>query len=275
MRISVIVPFYRDFKALELVLGGLRRQTVRDFEVVVAEDDTHPDTPAFLARFDDLDITHVFHEDRGNRKTVIQNRAVCAATGDYLVFIDGDVIPYRRFLEGHLCLAAPKRVLSGRRVNLDEATSRRLREGTLGAETIERFYPLYALKFMRDRSVRYEQGFQFRCGGLWQKLFLSRPKRAEIIGCNFSCHKADFAALNGFDEDYPLSRLGDDIDLTWRFEKAGYELRSVKKLANVLHLYHPKIPPHSAEEEKALFARKKAAGDPVCEHGLSRYCSSA
>ena len=272
MTVSVIVPFYRDFGALSLVLEGLSRQTFSDFEVIVAEDDMHPDTPAFLSRFGDLRLRHIRHEDRGNRKTVIQNKAVCAARGEYLVFIDGDVIPYSRFLEGHLCLAKPRRVLSGRRVNLDEATGRRLREGTLSAATIERYYPLFALKFMFDRSVRYEQGFQFRCGSFWQKRFLSRPKFAEIIGCNFSCFKKDFEAINGFDEDYPLSRIGDDIDLTWRFQAAGCELRSVKKLANVLHLYHPKIPMKEASHERALFRQKKERDEWICAHGMHQYC---
>ena len=272
MLVSVVIPFYRDFRALELVLEGLRRQTYTSFEVVVAEDDRHPNTPAFLRRFDGLKITHVCHEDRGNRKTVIQNEAVCAAKGDYLVFIDGDVIPYRRFLEGHLCLAAPRRVLSGRRVNLDAAMSDRLRRGTLDAARLERFYWLYALRFMLDRNVRYEQGFEFRCGSFWQKRLLSKPKAAEILGCNFSCFKADFAAINGFDEDYPLSRIGDDIDLTRRFKAAGYELRSVKKLANLFHLHHPKIPLQAAEEERRLYAEKAARGEIVCEHGLSLHC---
>ena len=39
------------------------------------------------------DIEHVWHEDRGFRKCEILNRAILAASADYLIFTDGDTIP--------------------------------------------------------------------------------------------------------------------------------------------------------------------------------------
>lgn len=275
MTVSVLIPVYKNLVALGLILEALRRQSRRPDEIVIAEDAMEETTVSFLEAYTDLPITHIRHEDRGNRKTIILNKAVCRASGEYLVFIDGDVIPYTRFIEYHTALARPRRVLSGRRVNLDAAFSRRLYEGSLSARRLERFYPLYALRFMFDRSVRYEQGFQLSPRGMIYRLFLKRRKRhVDIIGCNFSCFKADFAAINGFDESYLVSRFGDDVDLTWRFRAAGYTIASVKNLANLFHLHHSRgsRDPEADRADAARLAARRASGEFYCPGGLEQYC---
>lgn len=274
MTVSVLIPVYRNLPALALVLEAMRAQTRMPDEIVIAEDAQEESTAAFLADYADLPITHIRHEDLGNRKTVILNKAVCKATSDYLIFIDGDVIPYTHFVEYHTALAAPKRVLSGRRVNLDEAHTRRLLDGSLKAGTLERFYLLFALCFMFDRSFRYEQGFQLSPKGVVYRLFMKgRRRNVDIIGCNFSCYKADFKAINGFDESYLHSRLGDDTDLTWRFRAAGYTIGSVKNLANLFHLHHRKLARHpEADAEVVRLRAKRQSGEYYCEKGVSQYC---
>lgn len=274
MTVSVLIPVYGNLPALALVLDAFRRQSRIPDEIVIAEDAAEEETAAFLEGYRDLPITHISHEDIGNRKTVILNKGVCAAKGEYLIFIDGDVIPYTRFVEYHTALARPKQVLSGRRVNLDEAFTRRLLEGSLSPGTLERFYPLYALRFMQERSFRYEQGFQFSPHGLTYRLFMkSRKRSVDIIGCNFSCFREDFKAINGFDESYLYSRLGDDTDLTWRFRAAGYSIGSVKNLANLYHLYHRKLSRHpEADGEVERLKARRATGEYYCEDGISKYC---
>lgn len=274
MIVSVLIPVYKNRKALALVLEGFRNQTRMPDEIIIAEDAMEAETEAFLKQYDDLPLTHIRHEDSGNRKTVILNKAVCAAKGEYLIFIDGDVIPYTHFVEYHAALARPKQVLSGRRVNLDATYSQRLYEGSLTAKTLERWYPLFALRFMCDRSFRYEQGFQLSPNGLIYRFFLKGRKRnVDIIGCNFSCFKKDFKAINGFDESYLYSRLGDDVDLTWRFRAAGYTIASVKNLANIFHLHHEKLPRHpEADKEGERLKSARGTGEYVCTEGLSKYC---
>lgn len=274
MTVSVLIPVYKNLKALALVLEGFRKQTRMPDEIVIAEDALEAETAAFLKQYNDLPITHIRHEDRGNRKTVILNKAVCRAKGEYLIFIDGDVIPYGHFVEYHAALARPKQVLSGRRVNLDASYSQRLYNGSLTAKTLERWYPLFALRFMFDRGFRYEQGFQLSPNGLIYRLFLkARTRNVDIIGCNFSCFKADFKAINGFDESYLYSRLGDDVDLTWRFRAAGYTIGSVKNLANIFHLHHEKLFRHpEADKEGERLSTARETGKYVCAEGLSKYC---
>jgi cellulose synthase/poly-beta-1,6-N-acetylglucosamine synthase-like glycosyltransferase len=270
MRVSLIVSTYKDTEALSLIFEALKRQSHKDFEVVVAEDDNSKETKELIKKESELNILHVSHEDIKNRKTVIQNRAIKGSSGEYLIFIDGDVIPYRDFIKNQLFLARKKRVLSGRRVNLPQNISKLLRSKKLKAATLERFYLFFALYLMFDRSVRFEQGISLNPQGfIYQKFLKNRKRNSAIIGCNFSCFKEDFVAINGFDDSYTESRLGDDTDLTWRFKAAGYELISSKNLANIFHLHHEKISlKKDFSKEIALMQERKEKNLYYCEHGL-------
>ncbi|MDP9348746.1 MAG: glycosyltransferase, partial [Gemmatimonadota bacterium] len=129
MRASVVLTTYNQPRQLELVLRGYAVQTRRDFQVVVADDGSGEETREVLERLrreTGLDLLHVWHEDRGFRKCTILNRAILAASGDYLVFSDGDCIPRRDFVEAHLRLAEPGRFLSGGYLRLSPAVSARI-----------------------------------------------------------------------------------------------------------------------------------------------------
>jgi glycosyltransferase involved in cell wall biosynthesis len=276
MKVSIIIAFYKDLEALDLVFDALRRQTYKNFEVVVAEDDEAPATKHFLATQKGLDILHIHHPDIGRTKAAAQNQAVCVATGEYLIFIDGDCVPYSTFIEGHILHSAPKRVMSGRRVNLPDKLSRKLRQGTLAAERLENNYSWYVMRHLIwNKGVHYEQGFYAKPNDLiYRFIFQNRNRNTQILGCNFSCYKKDFVAINGFDESYGLSILGDDTDLNWRFTDYGAELRSCKNIANMFHLHH-KRPTHDYDPSEDLkrFNERKAAHQFFCELGVDQYCN--
>ena len=276
MKVSIIIAFYKDLEALGLIFDALRRQTYKNFEVVVAEDDEAPDTKRFLAAQQGMEIAHIHHPDIGRTKAAAQNQAVCSATGEYLIFIDGDCIPFSTFIEGHVIHSASKRVMSGRRVNLSDTLSRKLRQGTLSSERLEKFYSWYALRYLIwNDEAHYEQGFYINPNGpAYRYFFQKRIRNTQILGCNFSCYKKDFIAINGFDESYGLSILGDDTDLNWRFADYGAELRSCKNIANLFHLHH-KRPTYDYDPSEDLkrFNERKAAHQFFCEHGVNQYCS--
>jgi len=275
MKVSIIIAFYKDLQALGLIFDALRRQTYKNFEVVVAEDNNDPETKAFLADQLDLAITHISHPDVGRTKAVAQNKAVCAASGDYLIFIDGDCVPFSTFIEGHVAYSSPKRVMSGRRVNLPENISRKIRQGKLTTARLEHNYVWYTLRHLIwNKNVHYEQGFFVKPNSLVYKLFFRNRKRnTQILGCNFSCFKEDFVAINGFDESYGLSILGDDTDLNWRFVDYGAELISCKNIANMFHMHHPRpLLNYDPTEELKRFNARKSAHLYFCEFGINQYC---
>ena len=277
MKVSIVIAFYKDLEALELILEALTRQTYSNFEVVIAEDNNDTDTITLVNRFRrKLDIIHSSHEDVGRTKAAAQNKAICKATGEYLVFIDGDCVPYSTFVEGHVVLSEKKKVLSGRRVNVDASLSSAMRKKQLKTSSFEKYYLFYVLTdLIWHKKTHYEQGFYVKPYGMLYNKFIAKKKRnVQILGCNFSCFKEDFVAINGFDESYGLSILGDDTDLNWRFIDYGAVIASCKNVANVFHLDHkrPSYLDFDPSEDLARFNKVKAAHKFYCDQGLDQYC---
>jgi len=274
LKASLIIAFYKDLEALGLILDTLRHQTYKKFEVVVAEDDDTPETKAFLSEYNDLEIIHVSHPDIGRTKPVAQNNAILAATGDYLIFIDGDCIPYSTFIESHVTLAETGKVLSGRRVNLGPKFSARLRKKTLSPLTLEKLYLIYYPLLVLDSASHIEQGiFLNPTGGLFS-LRQKRKSNLSMLGCNFSCFKSDMLEINGFDESYGESAVPDDTDLQWRFEALGLQMKSCKLAANIFHLHHYRAPERylsrMTPELERMLARKKT-GNYKAQQGLDSH----
>lgn len=277
-KVSLVIAVYKDLEALGLIFNALLNQTYKNFEIVIAEDDDSQETKSFLSQsqYNNLDIIHINQPDVGRTKAVAQNKAVCASTGEYLIFIDGDCIPYTNFIEGHVFFRAPKRVMSGRRVNLPKGLSAKLRQGSLSSNELEKHFFFYAVSnLMWKKGSHYEQGFYFNPNKLFYNSVITlKPRNTQILGCNFSCYKDDFVAINGFDESYGLSILGDDTDLNWRFEDYGAELRSCKNVANIFHLYHARQNfNYDFSEDLRLFNERKAAHLYYCKQGISQHCS--
>lgn len=276
MKVSVIITLYKDLISLGVVLDALRRQTYKEFEVIIAEDDDAQESIEFLKNYKDLNIVHLSQPDTGRNKVIIQNQAICKAQGEYLFFIDGDIVPFKHFIEYSLKIAEHKQILTGRRVNLNEEITFKIKNNEMKIEEIENNYFRYLLKNRKDRNARAEQGIQLNPDGFIYRYFLSKRKRnTEILGCNFSCYKEDIVSINGFDEEYhPLATLADDTDLTWRFKGKGCTLRSSKNIANCFHLWHKVglVPIFDPEEDIELFKSNQKNRQYACKQGMDKYC---
>ena len=84
--ISLIIAFYNDMMFLEMIFEQLKKQTFKDFEVVIADDGSREDVVKRISQIKDempFPVQHVWHEDLGWRKDVILNKAVVASKTDY------------------------------------------------------------------------------------------------------------------------------------------------------------------------------------------------
>ena len=76
-------------------------------------------------------VRHVWHPDVGFTAARARNLGARHAQADYLVFLDGDCVPGRGFVEHHCALAQQGHFVNGSRVLLSEALSRRVLEGEM------------------------------------------------------------------------------------------------------------------------------------------------
>jgi glycosyltransferase involved in cell wall biosynthesis len=274
MNITVIVPTYNRPRALKLCLMSLARQSVVPHEVMIADDGSAEETRAMvtnlqreLQRF--FPIRHVWHEDRGFRKPMILNETVRQATGDYLVFIDGDCMAHRHFVRSHRDWSAPDAILSGKRVEIGkELTERLLARGLV----LNSFSPRLVWDAARGRSRKVEEALMIRNPYLRRMLHRDRITDDGVWGCNFSLSRDLFFAINGCDEDFQDGSI-EDNDLGIRVLNRGKRLRSLRGLAVIFHLWHRSS--WSFENEKyqhnlAILNKRIANRETTCKNGIRK-----
>lgn len=271
IRVSIILPMYKDIVALELILNALKEQTYLNFEVVVAEDDDTEETKSFLEQYQsDFLIKHLFQEDHGNRKATAVNKALNICEGEYIIFIDGDTIPFKTFIESHVQLSDKDTVLCGRRVNLGEKVSNDLRKKIKTSSDLENHYFKNYFYLNNDNLRHYEQGLRFSPNSLIHNIISKQDKNIHIVGSNFSCFKKNIFLINGFDEDI-IGGSKDDVDLEWRFIMSGCHLKSAKFCANLFHLDHARN--SRTDDEKIArqqMERNKDNKQYICPNGIKK-----
>jgi len=117
--LSVIIPTFNEEKFLPFLLKSLKKQTFKDFEIIVADNNSVDATRSIA-------ITAGAKVVKGGMPGRGRNRGAKAASGDWLLFLDADVILPPEFLEKTVaeikksefsvatCLIDP---LSGRRID--------------------------------------------------------------------------------------------------------------------------------------------------------------
>ncbi|GAB3331338.1 hypothetical protein GCM10027429_09540 [Marivirga atlantica] len=237
---SIIIGFYKRFDQLELIFEALKKQAETAFEVIIADDGSPQevvDKIQLYSKKSDLIIKHIWHEDKGFRKTTVLNKAVLAAESPYLIFIDGDCIPDKYFIADHLKYKKTHRMVNGRRVELSEFLSQKVNVEFIKKGNLQplKYVALWDSFFGKTRKA--EVGFRVNSKSLNEKY---GSFKKGILGCNFSIHKADVIELNGFDERYEHPGVGEDTELEKRARHAGFEIFKPKLALVQYHLWHKK-----------------------------------
>ena len=265
-RISVIVATYNRPDALDAVLRSLAHQSDADFEVLVADDGSAPQTKelieAWQPRFNGR-LHHVWHPDDGFRLAEIRNRAILVASGDYCIFLDGDCVARPDFVAAHRALAKRGWFVTGNRLLLSQALSERILKEKLEperwtfadwwrvrrAKEIKRLAPLLTLPLGPLRKLRTDN---------WRG----------AQGCNLGIWRSDLVAVDGFEGGF-ASWGREDSDLLVRLMRAGVRRKDGRMATGVLHLWH-------AEADRSRLAENQRRLDAIlaskrirAERGLS------
>ncbi|MEG1834392.1 MAG: glycosyltransferase family 2 protein [Burkholderiaceae bacterium] len=265
--VSVIVSTYNRPDALAAVLAGLSAQSDCGFEVIVADDGSRDETrervesvQADLA----VPLMHVWHADTGFRLAAIRNRAALAASGEYLVFIDGDCVPRPDFVAQHRGLAECGWAVAGNRVLLSEDFTQRALANEL---------PIHAWSLAQWRQAKSQGGInrtlpllRFPLGPLrrW------RPRRWQRLrGCNIGVWRTDFERVNGFDESFEGWGF-EDSDFAVRLINAGVSIKLGSFATGLLHLWHRETKKPQSGPNWDTVMRRLADGETRAQPGLDR-----
>ena len=261
MKVSVIVTTYSWPDALLLTLSALARQSHIPDEVIVADDGSGTETRRTLehvARTFPTPLRHYWQEDAGFRVARCRNAAIASATGNYILLLDGDMVPHRNFVEDHLRHARPGSFVQGSRA----LTSPKLADYMLQHGVMD--IGLLTPHLRRRRNT-------LRSNLLASMLLtLSRRGLRGIKTCNQGWYRTDLLRVNGFDERM-LGWGREDAELALRTSNAGTEPRHLRFSALAWHLYHLErhMDGSSANDEylrETRVDRKTWAQLGLCQH---------
>jgi cellulose synthase/poly-beta-1,6-N-acetylglucosamine synthase-like glycosyltransferase len=252
---------------LRVVLNSLKFQTYKDFEIIVSEDGEYREMKDFLENYIHPNkIIHLTQPDIGWRKNRALNNAIRNCSGDYLIFIDGDCVLHHKFVENHIRFSSQSNVIAGKRVKLGPEFSAKFRKNIDALASLEQEVVKSPIAVKKDNGQFWEESFYCDPDGLFGFIPKLR-KMNQLKGCNMSFYRTTIEKINGFDEDYILPAIGEDIDLTWRFKGMGFKLFSVRNLAVQYHLFHKENWNDQLENEK-MMQDKISRNIFVCSNGL-------
>lgn len=267
MQASLIIAVYNQARNLELILETVKLQTCQEIEIIIADDGSGDRTPDVVESFrtaqPGLPLSFVTQEDMGFRKTVILNKAIKLANTDYLIFIDGDMLLEKHFVQLHLHYRRQNHVLCGHRgVKLTESYTGKLLEGK----------KMFSTEPLNLIVQKFKGNLSHPLRGLIIKNPLLRRfavhNRKNLSGCNFSLYRQAIEKVNGFNEDI-LEHGYNDYELGCRLVMAGYKIIDVSKLCNTYHLYHPTRKTGS-EEIREKIKKSSESNDAYCINGLKK-----
>jgi glycosyltransferase involved in cell wall biosynthesis len=257
--VSLVISTFNQPASLEKVFGGVARQTLPAKEILISDDGSDAATRELVKKFSTnsrVPVKHIWHPHDGFRKTIILNKTVAAATGDYLIFTDGDCVPHPRFVEDHAALAEKNFWVQGRRCFVKE-----------------KFVP----QFSAEKIPALGWMLTGKISGASKGLRLPFPliqrdeKQRGIIGCNMAFWREDILAVNGYDEDYTGWGTGEDSDIGTRLYHLGRQRKFVYGRAITFHLNHPPAPRGHHEASLARLAETIAQKKIRCVNGLNRH----
>lgn len=233
--LSVIITTYNRPDALDAVLRGFAAQTHGAFEVLVADDGSTSDTQKLVeqfAQYAPFPVQHIWQEDQGFRAAAIRNKALAKATGEYVIFTDGDCIPGKNFVVQHARLAEPGWFLSGNRVLLSQAFTQQV----LSNAWFLQDWSYWRLCVARaQRNINRLSPLLILPDSPWRKYRPDEWRGAKT--CNLSAWRSDLISVNGLDEAFTGWGF-EDSDLVIRLLRAGVKNKSARFSTPVFHLWH-------------------------------------
>ncbi|GGY14073.1 glycosyltransferase [Massilia dura] len=264
-KISVIVTTYNRPDALTAVIEACFAQDDPHFEIIIADDgstDNTRDCVEALRARSPVPLRHVWQPDEGFRAARVRNLGTLAASGDYIVFLDGDCIPARNFVSQHRKLARRGFLVSGSRVLVSEQYT-----NTLLASRID-LQRLGAIERLR-----------LRLGGHFNKFLqtvlilpdLGRERRKftwrRIKSCNLAVWRGDLDRVNGFDESF-TGWGHEDSDLVVRLFNAGVLRKDGAFATEVYHLWHRENQRDQATSNRKVVLQRATDGTTQAAAGL-------
>ncbi|HLP78913.1 MAG TPA: glycosyltransferase [Candidatus Paceibacterota bacterium] len=188
-RVSVVVASYNGERTLRSCLESLQRLNYPDYEVILVDDGSTDGTREIAAKFPN--VCFVQHK-RNFGLSAARNSGIATATGEIIAFTDSD------------CRA-------------DEDWLYYLVGDLLDSE----FAGIGGPNLLPPEDSPVAAAVMASPGGPAHVMLTDRQAE-HIPGCNMAFYKWALEEIGGFDPIY--TKAGDDVDVCWRLQQAGYRI---------------------------------------------------
>jgi predicted glycosyltransferase involved in capsule biosynthesis len=205
-------------------------------------------------------LLHIWQPDEGFQLAKIRNKGFAAASSNYIIQIDGDLILHRDFIKDHVSFAKRGSFTTGSRVLLTAETS----------YTLEKAGAAFDPSLLRGKNAM--NGIR---SSLLRNLFAENYKAKGkhlyyVKGCNMAFWKDDIIRVNGYNEAF-MGWGQEDSEIAIRLMNAGVTKRFIKFGAVCYHLYHREVP--RDREKENIFEMQKAITEKLTRSpkGIDQY----
>ena len=209
--LSVVVPTYNAPELLKGLLHSMGQQTLPagEVEIVVVDDASPGFDPAGWNALSSPHHLIVIHRDVNGGRARARNDGIRAATGEVIVFLDGDMTAPPGFLNAHLDF-------------------HRLHPGEVAVGNI-----LFAPQIEPSALTRYVQRRGVQRYGAGEPV----PYKCFVTG-NSSVSRQLLKDADGFDEDFHAYG-GEDLELGFRLARLGAVFRFAAQAVSYHHHLRP------------------------------------
>jgi GT2 family glycosyltransferase len=224
-KVSVVVCSYNGDRTLAACLDSLQQLNYPDYEVILVDDGSNDTTGQIAFRRSDV---RFYRHERNLGLSVARNTGLTAAKGEIVAFTDAD------------CRADPDWLYY------------------LVSELLDKeFAGVGGPNLLPPEDSPVAAAVMVSPGGPAHVMLTDRQAE-HIPGCNMAFFKSVLDELGGFDPLFHAA--GDDVDLCWRLQQAGYKI-GFSPAAMVWHYRRSTVAEylkqqHGYGEAEALLVRK-------------------
>ncbi|TRX66121.1 glycosyltransferase family 2 protein [Carboxylicivirga sp. M1479] len=260
IKVSLIISTYNRPQALYHVLESVKKQIVLPHEVIVADDGSSEETSLIIkdaSKAFPVPLKHSWQEDLGFRQASSKNKAAAKATGNYLLFLDGDLVLHPFYIADNINSAKPRYFVVNSRVMLDETITKQIFK--------QNEFRVSITELLKQKNFKNGLHLPF-LGSLIPTKQTIKPCRGGLM----AIWKDDYYAVNGMNEEF-VGWGHEDTDLFIRLFHYGLKRLNNKFRALSYHLYHPTENTDNSENNKQIAEQAKRTTDYFCKNGIDKY----
>ncbi|MEN8192979.1 MAG: glycosyltransferase [Bacteroidota bacterium] len=232
IKTSLIITVFNRSGSLRKALLSLQNQSVKPDELILSDDGSDEDIIGAIKNIIKgftFPVKFIQQENKGFRLARCRNNGIRNATGNFLIFLDQDLLLTNNLMRTFIMNQKGKRFLTGMPIWLDSEQSLKITE-----EKIVNDDYIHQI----DKNQVGEIRKQFNKDRIYYYLHqLKLTNQPRIKGGLCAINKSDLEHINGYDEKF-IGWGAEDDDVGQRLYKTGVEGFNPFVNEYAIHLFH-------------------------------------